>query len=36
VTGTVTGKHGPVLVVLAVSAEEMSVEEIDAMIESIK
>lgn len=36
VTGTVTGKRGPVLVVLTVSAESMTEEEIDAMIESIK
>jgi len=36
VTGTVTGKQGPVYVVLSVSAEKMSEEEIDGMIKSIK
>ncbi len=36
VTGTVTGKEGPVLVTLTVSADTMTEEEIDGMIESIQ
>ncbi len=36
VTGAVTGKAGPVLVIITASAETMSEEEIDGMIESIK
>jgi len=36
VTGTVTGKRGPVLVLINTQAETLSEEEIDQIIESIK